>query len=108
MATQADIDGLVRRFRDVDAALARLGDREVTYSTQTRTRTEPASAARARVQESVASLQAMDYSAITSENVTQLHEWIDRLEHEVSSTGVGLLALLTGIVALGAAALLVA
>lgn len=110
MATQADIDGLIRRFRDVDAVLATLGDREVTYSTQTSTRTEPASRARERVAASIASLAQVDPSTIPPADVIELQSWVDRLEREVRSPAPSRLVqtavILTGVAALGIAAFL--
>jgi hypothetical protein len=109
MATQADIDGLIRRFRDVDAVLATLGDREVTYSTQTSTRTEPASAARERVAASIESLSAVSPSTVSTSDIAELRSWVDRLESEVRSPATApritqTAIILTGVAALGIAA----
>jgi hypothetical protein len=110
MASQADIDGLIRRFRDVDAVLATLGEREVTYSTKTGMRTEPASAARTRIAASIVKASEYTPAQISDANIAELRVWIDRLEREVRSPAPSQLTqtavLLVGVTALGIAAFL--
>lgn len=112
MASQDDINGLIRRFRDVDGILATLGDRTVTYTIQGRTgqRTEPANEIRIRVERAISWLSGIDPSTVRPEHVVELHVWIDRLESEAQQPGppayLQTAIIVTGVVALAVAALL--
>lgn len=110
MATRREIQSLIKQFQDADAMLAAMGDREVTYSTRGGTRTEPAADARVRVVDSIAFVQRQNPGDISSADIAEFSQWVDRLVSEIEEAASGptrfsyAAAILTGIVALGIAA----